>query len=302
MTPAMITRRMALASPALLFARGGLTVRDTPGQALTVAHNAATLLEYRYNPSLPKPYVHPLCLAGGRPITLDSPADHVHHRGLMVAWSNVNGFDFWGEQNPGPHGVIIHQRFDQRRQGPEARFVAINHWIAGGRLLLVERRTLRIPPPLPEGVWLDWTTELSAPGEPVSLAAGEHVYNGLGIRFTRDMDGGETRNANGAATIEAANGDPAAWCLYRAPDSAAAASAGVALFDHPSNPNHPNPFFVMNKAFGYLSAAPTFRRSFPIAPRQSLRFRWGVLAFGGRPEPDVFHRRFQAWTKGARDE
>lgn len=288
----MPTRREVLCAAGFAFAGRGLRVTDTKGEKVTVTHDGTTLLEYRYGAAKPKPYIHPLCLSDGRPITLDSPADHVHHRGLMVAWSEVNGIDFWGETNPGRHGQIIHQQFERLRESPVAEIISINHWTAEGKLLLVERRTVRAPAPLPEGVWLDWITEITAASEPVKLAAGEHVYNGLGVRVIRELDGGEVLNANGTATIEKANGEPAAWCLYRG------AGAGVAMFDHPSNPRHPNAFFVMNKAFGYMSAAPTFRAPFDLAVKQTLRFRWGVLAFAGAPAPEVMRRRFQAWSGG----
>jgi hypothetical protein len=287
----MQNRREFLFAAGLAVAGGRPRLVDTKGEKLTVKQDGVALLEYCYSAARPKPYVHPLCLPDGRPITLDGPKDHIHHRGLMVAWSAVNGIDFWGEVNPAPHGRIVHQRFERLREKPEVEIVAVNHWIAEGKLLLTERRTLRVPKPTAEGVWLDWTTELKATVEPVKLAAGQHVYNGLGVRFVPAMDGGDVLNANGAATIEKANGDNAAWCAYHG------AGSSLAMFDHPSSPRHPNAFFVMNKQFGYMSAAPTFREPFDLAVGQSIRFRWGVLAFAGEPNAQTLQRRFQAWTK-----
>jgi hypothetical protein len=98
MTP---TRREFICVAGLAAAAEPLRLADTKGEKVAVSCGAATLLEYRYSTARPKSYIHPLCLADGRPITLDSPKDHVHHRGLMVAWSEVNGIDFWGETNPG---------------------------------------------------------------------------------------------------------------------------------------------------------------------------------------------------------
>lgn len=272
-------------------AADGVEVADDGRGKAAVSYRGVRLLEYRYGRDKPKSYIHPLCLADGRPITLDSPADHVHHRGLMAAWSEVNGIDFWGEVNPGRHGQIEHQRFERLGGGREAELVAINHWVAEGKLLLVERRTVRVPRPLKEGVWLDWTTELKAASGAVKLAAGEHVYNGLGVRVIPAMDGGGVLNANGTRRIEQANGEAARWCAYHG------AGAGVGMFDHPGNPRHPNAFFVMNKAFGYLSATPTYREAFELAGGQSIRFRWGVLAFSGAPEAGVLGARFEAWEK-----
>lgn len=289
----MPTRREFLCAAGFAAAGGRLRLLDTKGEKVAVTCGGTTILEYRYSTARPKSYIHPLCLADGRPVTLDGPKDHVHHRGLMVAWSEVNGIDFWGETNPGRHGRIVHQRFERLREAPAAEIVSVNHWIAEGKLLLVERRTVRAPPPA-EGVWLDWTSELRTAGEPVKLAAGQHVYNGLGIRFIPAMDGGGVLNSNGTATIEKANGEAAAWCAYHG------AVAGVAFFDHPGNPRHPNAFFVMNKAFGYMSAAPTFREPFDLAAGQSIRLHWGVLAFSGEPKAEALQRRFQSWSKEAR--
>jgi hypothetical protein len=290
----MTSRRAFLgaAGAALAGATSPLRVSDVKGEKVTVTHRGVTLLEYRYSKDRPKPYVHPLCLPGGTPVSLDGPKDHIHHRGLMVAWSEVNGIDFWGEDNPARHGQIVHQRFERLTADPVAEIVAINHWTAEGKSLLIERRTVRVPPASREGTWLDWITELRPPNEPVSLAAGQHVYNGLGIRVVPEMDGGAVLNSRGTNGIERANGEPARWCAY------SGAGKTIAFFDHPSNPRHPNAFFVMNKAFGYMSAAPTFREPFQLAADQTIRFRWGVLAFSGAPDSRELDSRFDAWSRG----
>lgn len=286
----MLRRRDLLLAAAPAFAAGPLRLVDVPGDRLEVLAGGTLLAAYRYSAARPKTYVHPLCLPDGRPVTLDGPEDHVHHRGLMVAWSEVNGFDFWGEVNPAPHGQIVHQRFERRQATRAAEVVAVNHWIADGKLLLVERRRLRVPPPDRDGTWLEWRSEFEAVVA-VQLAAGKHVYNGLGLRVTPEMNGGQVLNSRGTSTIEAANGEPARWCAYWG------GGAGVAMFDHPANPRHPNAFFVMNQPFGYLSAAPTFREPFSLAPRERLRFRWGVLAFAGAAVAEMLDKRFESWSK-----
>jgi len=288
-----MTTRRELFAAALFAAPGGrLRLADTKDDRVAVTHGGSTVLEYRYSATRPKSYIHPLC-ASGQPLTLDGPKDHVHHRGLMVAWSEVNGIDFWGEVNPARHGQIVHQRFERLKDSPAAEIISINHWIAEGKLLLVERRTVRVPPP-DNGTWVEWITELKAATEPVQLAAGQHTYNGLGIRVIPEMDGGRVLNSNGTATIEKANGEAALWCAYHG------AGSTVAFFDHPRNPRHPNAFFVMNKAFGYMSAAPTFREPFQLARGESIRFHWGVLAFRGEPDAATLSRRFQSWSQSSK--
>lgn len=287
----MATRRAFLfaAGAAVAAEKPRLTLTDTPGEKLTVSYDGRMLLEHRYTASKPKTYIHPLCLPGGEPVTLDSPHDHVHHRGLMVAWSEVNGVDFWGETNPGRHGQIVHERFEKLRRKPPIEIVERNRWVAEGKLLLVEHRTIRVPVPTSEGTWLEWITELQAVNGPVKLAAGQHVYDGLGVRVIPPMDGGRVLNSNGTDTIEKANGEKALWCAYHE------AGKTIAFFDHPSNPRHPNSFFVMNNKFGYMSAAPTFHAPFDLAAKEKIRFHWGVLAFAGEPKADALNARFRAW-------
>lgn len=286
----MPTRRELIYTLAFAGRKQQLRLDHVKAEKVTVVVDGRTLLDYRYAAARPKTYIHPLCLPDGTAVTVDSPKDHVHHRGLMVAWSEVNGIDFWGEVNPARHGEIVHQRFERLKAGPAAEIVSINNWVAEGKLLLIERRTLRVAMP-DDGTWLEWITELKPATGPVKLAAGEHVYNGLGVRGTPDMDGGQVLNSNGTATIEKANGEPAKWCAYTG------GGKSIAFFDHPSNPRHPNAFFVMNKAFGYMSAAPTFREPFDLALGQTIRFRWGVLAFSGDPRREPLDRRFDAWSK-----
>ena len=295
------TRRAFLLAAGALPARGAarLRVTDTRGEKLAVFAGEKPVLEYRYDNRPPKPYVHPLYLPNGDPVTLDSPPDHVHHRGLMLAWSALDGIDFWGEANPAPHGRIVHRRFERIRRGDPVEITALNHWIAEGKLHLVERRTLRIGSPRPEGIWLDWISELTAPAKAL-LSAGEHPYNGLGIRFVHSMDLGRVLNASGTTEIDKANGEPARWCTYYGPLARAGETGGVAFFDHPSNPRHPTPFFVMNTPFGYLSAAPTFRAPFEMAPGGKLRFHWGVLSYTGQPAPAALDRLFQNWSQGGK--
>ncbi len=294
-----LTRRGFLAAtPALAGGtRKRMRLLHTKGEKVVALGGGQPLFEYRYSRATPKTYVHPLYLPDGRPVCVDGPADHVHLRGLMVAWSGVNGVDFWGEVNPAPHGRIVHQRFESLRDKEPVQVTAIQHWISQDQVLMVERRTLKAPAPSSEGIWLEWSSEFSAPKEPVTLSAAGHVYNGLGLRFLPSMTGGQALNANGTASIEKANGEAAAWCTYYGALESGRL-AGVAIFDHPGNPRYPTLFFVMNKGYGYLSAAPTFQQPFHLEPGgEPLRLTWAVLAYLDQPDAEALnrlHKRFSA--------
>lgn len=285
-----MTRRTLFLAPALAVgAAPPVRVVHSVGESVSFYSGPRQLFTYRYSSARPKTYVHPFCAPDGTPLTLDAPEDHVHHRGLMLAWSGVNGYDFWGEVNPGPpHGIIVHRRFesDPRRAGA---VVSVEHWIAGGKVLLVEKRAVRPLRLSPDSVALEWLSELRAASEKVVLSAAEHPYNGLGIRFIAAMNGGRVLNANGAAEVAKANGDPAAWCAY------GTERASVGIFDHPSNPRYPAPFFVMNQPFGYVSAAPTFRVPFELLPEQSVRLRYAVVSVAGAPDAARLNALARKW-------
>lgn len=303
--PHSFTRRTFLHTGAGLAAIAGgcaappqFRLQHTKGQKVAVVHEQQPVLEYRYDKLRPKTYVHPLFAPNGLPLTVDGPEDHVHLRGVMLAWSGVNGYDFWGEVNPGAHGQIIHQSFERLSATAPATITSLNHWVADGKVLLLERRTIRVPAPTTELVRMEWESELTPHEEPVTLDASKHVYNGLGLRFVPSMTGGSVLNAKGTSEIEQANGEPAEWCAYCGALGSGGAKAGLAIFDAPGNPRHPTPFFVMNERYGYLSAAPTFREPLRLEPGQELRLQYGLVAFLGEPDKTELDRLFQEWRIG----
>ncbi len=278
-------------------ASGRARVADQAGEKVVFSRGERTLFEYRYTSTRPKTYVHPLCAPNGAPISQDSPPDHVHHRGLMLAWSDVKGFDFWGEVNTdAPHGRIVHRRFEHlgSAHGHTPECVALNDWIADGKVLVTERRALRAPDLDEAATWLEWESELRAAEGTVALSAQGHPYDGLGIRFVASMDKGAVLNSNGTSTIEAANGEAADWCAYTG--SLGSGFCTVAIFNAPANPRHPAPFFVMNTPFGYLSAAPTFKQPLLLTNRSFVRLKYAVAVWNGQPDRETLDRAFQRWN------
>ncbi len=294
----MLTRRSCLmigaaaAAPVALGSNQNANERD--GSEVRFMSGARPLFTYQYSASRPKPYVHPLYAPDGSVVTQDGPPDHVHHRGLMLAWSGVDGIDFWGETNPARHGRLVHVKFEKRSK---SSLESLIHWNAEGRLLLVELRTITAPKCPPDLTLLDWESVLRAPND-VRLGTGGHVYNGLGLRAAESMDLGDVLNSNGTTTIKQANGERARWCAYSG--KLGAGTASIAMFDHRSNPRHPTPFFVMNDKFGYMSAAPTFTEDFNLAKGQEIRFRWRVAVWQGVKRREEIDEMYRIWEGGER--
>jgi hypothetical protein len=56
----------------------------------------------------------------------------------------------------------------------------------------------------------------------------------------------------------------------------------------------------MNKPFGYLSAAPTFREPLRIEAGGSIGFRWAIVIYSGAPERARLDRLYQGWLEERR--
>ena len=74
-----------------------VTVKLTivPDQIIVVDLGEGDAAHGKSAKTTPKPSIHPLTLSG-HPITLSSPHDHVHHRGVMFAMK-VDGVNYWEE-------------------------------------------------------------------------------------------------------------------------------------------------------------------------------------------------------------
>ncbi|MCS7225090.1 MAG: PmoA family protein [Armatimonadetes bacterium] len=252
------------------------------------------ILSYRYSPEAPKTYIHPLTTPNGVVVTEDSPEDHRHHRGLFLGWSRVNGYDFWGEFGEENQGWIVQTHWDGLSTNDWVRWTVRLRWRAGGRTLLNERRSLAATV-WDRGLFLEWTSVLSAPAEMVVLDASQHPYNGLGIRFVREMTKGDVLHSDGTSAIQEANGRSGEWCSYfREMDKDRV--VGAALFSHPSSARHPCPFFVMNDPFGFISAAPTFHEPLTIATGQFVSLKFGIFVYDGVAEKERLNGVYQRWV------
>ena len=105
-----------------------------------------------------KPYLHPLRTADGIIVTRAFPMssdvageahDHPHHRGLWFAHGDVNGYDFWANEDSQPgtnkgKGKVVLERVDKLASGKKVGTISANFaWtIPGGAVLLYESRKM----------------------------------------------------------------------------------------------------------------------------------------------------------------
>jgi len=267
---------------------------------VTVSQGDHLVFRYRYDGAA-KPYVKELFTAKGVNVLLDSPADHVHHRGLMFALG-VGQVSFWIEGDQA--GRQIHRSFEPvagsaSAQGGAASFSEDIDWRGpDDRLVLTERRTIRLHPDVGVPVLLTWVSRLvPAPGAGDVTLTGEHYY-GLGMRFVRSMDKiGRFVNAANAEG-EVFRGEErliaARWCAYLSEVDGRPVT--VAMFDPPGNTRHPATWFTMSTPFAYLSATMKLHTE-PLVLKQntSLELCYGVALWDGHVDAERIEQTCRAW-------
>ncbi|MFF8595745.1 PmoA family protein [Streptomyces sp. NPDC015220] len=200
----------------------------TPNDAPVLRVAGRPVARYVTRPRLParlapRPYLHPVTTLSGTPVTELGPADHLHHLGVGVAVPDVEGHNFWGGRtfvrDRGPteldnHGVQRHAGF--RRCGPDG-FVEELRWVADGRELLRERRTVAATG-LGDTAWaLDFTFSLTnvthgplSFGSPATNGRPGAAYGGFFWRARKEDEPPLVRTPDGDGEA-AAHGARADW-------------------------------------------------------------------------------------------
>ncbi len=244
-----------------------------------------------------RPYLYPVIGPDGVGLTeLGKPHDptgsHAHHYSLWVAHASVGGKNFWSERG----GTIVHDAFELMEDGPLfARLVERNKWMSASAEVLRERRTLTFHATPPDHRLIDVDLELSAPAaEPVVV--GKSTFGFLAVRVAQSMTvfdgGGEIRNAGGARNERDVHLRKSEWIDLSGP-IAPGRWGGVAILDHPSNPNHPATWHCRDD--GWAGASVAAEGPITIEPSKPLRLRYRVLLHSGDAAQGEVARRYDEY-------
>jgi hypothetical protein len=283
-----------------------------PGKSLTLAGSSGIVFRLNFSKDDAKPHVH-LHTADGRPLTWAAPPDHVWHLGLWHSWKFIDGVNYWGENSREGGGTTAITRVDVVRADKEDALVrmhlAYHPNDAPDRVVMNETVELRLETPRDDGSYcIDWLQEARAgvsvlldrtppPGEPGGKDNGG--YAGLSFRGSEFLTNVSLFNSSGARDL-ATHRKPARWMALLGEVDGRVAS--IAIFDHPSNPRHPTPWFVVLRSlphgpFWYfnpaiLSEAPYILQEGQIFVR---RYRVRVGSFGiSQEQLDSEFQRFAA--------
>ena len=199
-----------------------------------------------------------------------------------------------------------------------------NAWLdKEGKPVLHDRRRIGVKPLAGKEWLLLLDLQLEARVADVPLA--ETAFGMLGVRMAKTigvLDGGGTiRNSEGGVDEVACFRKPARWMDYSGPiaksevgnrksevdapkrqptpsDFRLPASdlviEGIALFDHPQNPNHPVPFHC--RGDGWMGASLTFEKALTVKKGEPLRLRYALYVHAGMPEPAKIEEQWKAFA------
>lgn len=263
----------------------GLTWSRT-ATSLALRNDGRTVWQAVFDPARPKAYVHPLATVDGEVLTAMEPADHPWHRGLWWSWKLINGINYWEEDRSTgkSQGLTELVRADVKpgddfSANIELRF---RYRPPGQEVVMTETRRLVVLPPDAAGTYqIDWTGEFTAGAAPVKLdrtpppGQGGPAYGGyagLSLRLPHGLTGWVFRTSEGRDGAAAGHGKPARWVDLSGP------AAGIAIFDHPANPRHPQPWYLSDKPeLVFFGPAPLFDQALEIAPHATLKLRHRIV-------------------------
>ncbi|WP_426227427.1 PmoA family protein [Pseudarthrobacter sp. DSP2-3-2b1] len=261
---------------------------SSPAQAgQELAHHVTTLRQPAS--SSPRPFLHPVRSLAGATVTEAGPADHPHHLGLSVAFSDVNGTNFWGGSTysaaTGPMLLANHgrqlplgwQSSENEAGSTEAGSIS---WRSesDNELAVEQRRIERFTHP-EAGSWSLSLTSVISPAAGVErlLVSSSAVkgragagYGGIFWRFPRGTGDPHILSDAGSGA-DATHGSRSPWLSVTMQIDGAPVSVVLA-----QAPDFPLPWFI--RAEGYLGAGPAVAWSDAAAVDHSRPLRLSLHA------------------------
>lgn len=255
-----------------------------------------------------KPIFYPVLTTDGRSVNrgfpMESipgePTDHPHQRSLFFAYGNVNGVDFWNEQEG---SGIVHREIAHLEGGRRGLLKILLDWrMPDGSVVLKEVRTVRFGGE-PGVRWLDQESVLTAQEEPVTF--GDSKEGMFAIRVTPSLQErggvGEYESAFGSLGEAEVWGRRAPWVALRG--EVEGGPVTLAIFDHPSSEQHPAHWHA--RGYGLFSVNPLGRKEFDqdagalnrrLEPGESLRFRYRFLLYEEAAERERLSCDYEAFA------
>ncbi len=248
-------------------------------------------------------YIHPVLTPAGRVVTDDFHPEHLHQRGIFMAWTKTefNGRtpDFWnlGEGT----GTARFKEFRKVFQGPVfAGFQAVQEHVdlsapGGAEVALTELWDVRLwRLGLGEGYFIFDLDSVQQCATDAPLILPEYHYGGMGFRGARGWTPDVLRVETSARKDRTSgDGSRADWCRFEGPVDGHL--AGVVVFGDPQNFRAPQPLRI-HPEMPYFAFSPVRLGEMKIAPGQPYHSRFRFLAYDGSMKDEVVQSHWLDFT------
>jgi len=260
---------------------------------LSAEHSPASLALYRsgLTPALitqcaapdRRPYIHPILVPDGLgELTENEPGHHLWQHGLYTGLNDVNGVGFWTEglNNSRERDGTFHPQplAPPVVAGSRADWGVVTGWRSpDGRQMLTETQKWSLED-RGDTLALDLEWKLRAATD---LRFGQYGYGGLFLRMPwRAAAGADLLSSEGADSPGDAEGKRARWIALAMPiPGRASGVAGIAVLDHPSNPEHPAPWRADDN-YGIVPSR-CIAGEWRLPREETARSRYRVFVFVG---------------------
>jgi putative heme-binding domain-containing protein len=251
------------------------------------------LLTYVIDP-MGRPYLHPVRdPACQNVLTEDRPADHPWQHGIFTGFHRVNGLNYWKEDEGRQRFVRL---LDLREDNDVVAWRSLTELIAtDGRVVAEEEQAITVhAPTTPDRYVIDFDLLLRAKGEEVKF--GKYFVGGLAVRMPWDKERPRQTHLNSNGQIgRAGEQQRATWCTVERPFGETI--FGFAVFDHPSNANHPSGWRVDEQGLINPNVSSTADWAIPAGKERTFRYR--ILVYRGPGQADILNREFQGFSTSA---
>ncbi|MBC8327990.1 MAG: PmoA family protein [Planctomycetes bacterium] len=279
---------------------GDLSWDESAAGSTALRADGQDLWRFHHDPGLPFSYFHPLALPGTPSLTVDAPADHVHHHGLWFSWKYINGVNYWenapGRDRPAGRSSIEELKETLRPDHSAGIGMRLLYLSPDGERMLAETRELEISAPAADGGYaIDWTSRFTAlaetvlldrtplPGEPNGQAWGG--YAGLSVRLAQ-LEERAAATAEGPVEFnpqERFRGRSRAFDYH---GRIGGAEVGISVLDHPENLHAPSPWYAIRSAdMSFFTPAVICYEPHPMRRGDGFTLRYRVLVHPGRWDP-----------------
>ena len=238
-----------------------------------------------------RPYLHPVRDASGRIVlTEDRPADHRWQHGIFTGFHRVNGFNYWKEDEGKQRFVRL---LDLKEASDRVSWRALVELVApNGNVVLEEEDTVTIHAPESADTYvIDFDLLLRAKEQDVNF--GKFFVGGLSVRMPWDeANPRQTHlNSNGLRGRDCEQ-QRAAWCNVERPFGSEI--FGIAIFDHPANPNHPSGWRADEQ--GLINPNVSALGDWLLPAKQERVFRHRLVVYRGSAAREQLAARFASFA------